>query len=195
MSGPAKTEQPAAGGAPGPSKLPLLIGIVNTVAVIAAVGFLYYTKLIFHRPPITEEAERARLEALHAKQKAPEIPGTIPFDPITVNIASSLAPTKPGQNNGQSMAGKLHYAQVGFVIEIRDSSRKDEIEAIRPIINDKLLSLLGRKEFQELTTVQGRYILRTQVLALINQLLAGKDKTAPHPNLVTQIFFTQFVVQ
>lgn len=190
-------KNPAAG-AKGPSKLPLILALVNSVALLGAAGFLTYTKLLFKRPAITEEGERAKLAAVKASPRPAEVSGTIQFDPITVNIAALPAQAKPAEGTPRQIQGKLHYVQVGFVLEIRDISRKDEVEAIRPMINDKLLSLLGRKEFQDLTTVQGRYILRTQILDLVNQMLASKkvgEDAETSQNLVSQVFFTQFIVQ
>jgi flagellar basal body-associated protein FliL len=72
---------------------------------------------------------------------------------------------------------------------------------------DYLLSLLGRKAFADLTTVQGRYLLRSQISEIVNQLVNGemdeKDTPGKAPQhhvgggapLVTNVYFTQFIVQ
>jgi flagellar basal body-associated protein FliL len=154
------------------NKLVLIIAIVNTVALLAGVGVLAYTRLIFKRPAITEPAERQRLANLHASPRPEGKPGLLAFEPMTVNIASSPVNPKPAPGTSEQIEGKLHYANIGFSLELRDESRKDEIEALRPVIVDRFLSLVGRKSFHELTTVQGRYILREQVLAMVNGLHA-----------------------
>jgi flagellar basal body-associated protein FliL len=59
---------------------------------------------------------------------------------------------------------------------------------------------MGHKQFHELTSVQGRYILKSQVLEIANQLWAkrqspnGENVPASDP-LFTNLYFTQFIVQ
>ena len=200
----------AAGGeaGPKPSKLPLLLGLINTVAVLAAVGALVYTRVLFKRPPITEASERARIEAMKAA-KPPKVmtPGEVVFDQTTVNIASSPEAPKPAETAGPGssapaqLGGKLHYATVSFTLEIRDADAKADIEALKPLITDQFLTLMGKKQFHELTSVQGRYVLKTQIIELANELWTkrqnkdGNIPTTPAEPLVTELYFSQFIVQ
>jgi flagellar basal body-associated protein FliL len=185
---------------PKPSQLPFLITLVNTVAILAAVGVLVYTRLLFQRPKITEESERARIEQMkNAKPVAETAHGTVMFDPTTINIASAPEQPKPADGTSTQLNGKLHYATVGFALEITDGSKKAEIEEIRPLITDQFLTLMGKKQFHELTSVQGRYVLKTQVMELANELWAKRqkkdDQRNPPEPLVDNLFFTQFIVQ
>jgi flagellar basal body-associated protein FliL len=98
---------------PKESKLPLLVSLINTVAILAAVGLLAYTKLVFKRPKITEETERASIEKMKAeKPSKPMTPATIVFDPTTINISSSPEAPKPQDGTQTQLGGKLHYAWV-----------------------------------------------------------------------------------
>jgi flagellar basal body-associated protein FliL len=186
---------------PKESKLPLLVSLINTVAILAAVGLLAYTKLVFKRPKITEETERASIEKMKAeKPSKPMTPATIVFDPTTINISSSPEAPKPQDGTQTQLGGKLHYATVGFALEIDDADKKADVETIRPLITDHFLTLMGHKQFHELTSVQGRYILKSQVLEIANQLWAkrqspnGENVPASDP-LFTNLYFTQFIVQ
>jgi flagellar basal body-associated protein FliL len=172
---------------PKPSKLPLLLALLNTLTILAAVGALVYTRILFKRPKITEESERARIEAMKAAKPAKSvIPGIVVFDSTTINIASTPVHPKAADststNPSQRLGGKLHYATVGFTLEVRDGSRKGEVEAIRPLITDQFLTIMGKKQFHELNSVQGRYVLKTQVIELANDLLVkhkGEFKIPP----------------
>jgi flagellar basal body-associated protein FliL len=127
-------------------------------------GLLAYTKLIFKRPPITESAERERLAKRKAKmEKAPTVPGLVAFEPVTVNIK----PVQP-KTSGEAV---LRYAKIGFALELKDGSKKGEIEELKPVFMDKLMSLLGRKSYSDLTTVQGRFLVRTEIMDAINELI------------------------
>lgn len=203
---------PEAEAAPAPSgpKLPLILGLVNTVAVLAAMGALLYTRVLYKRPAITETTERARIAKEYAKPSAPAESGFVNFEPAKINIAA---------------AGKMHYALIGFQLEIRDITKKGEVEKVRPLIMDRFLGIVGRKEFHELTNVQGRYVLKTQILDAINTTIrenAGRIQAAPDPkkggeggehggakgheaakeapldlkeDLATNLYFTDFTVQ
>jgi flagellar basal body-associated protein FliL len=182
------SEEAAAAPAPaggGGSKVPLLLALVNTLAVLAALGTLYYTKVMYKRPPITEEAERKRLEAAHKQKTVTEAtaPGMVDFGPVTVNIEPYPAPPPAVEgepdNAPAAIAGKLHYVTMAFSVEIVDAGQKPAIEEVRPVIMDSLLSMLAHKPFHELSTVQGRYVLRTQILELVNRLTLNLPSHPP----------------
>ena len=175
----------------GPSKAPLLLSLSNSVVVLGAIGMLFYTKMMYKRPLITEDTERARLSAIEARPKILGPPGFVTFEPVTVNIEPTPGQVRPADGTPLQLHGKLHYVTVGFSLEIKDASQKDAVEAVRPMLMDRLLSMLGKKPFQELITVQGRYLLRTQLLEHANQLISKQ----PSDGLVTNIYFTQFIVQ
>lgn len=173
----------------------MILAIVNSVALLAAAGLMAYSKLLFKRPPITESSERARLAETKAKPKPAATPGNIPFDRFTANLSGSGAPAKMADPSPAAQ-GKLHNVTLTFVVEVRDLGRKAEIDETRSIIMDRVLSLLGRKQFHDLTTAQGRYILRSQMIDLMNQVLVERDpKSIGQDPLVVNLFFTEFIVQ
>jgi flagellar basal body-associated protein FliL len=182
-----------------PSKTPLILALVNSLAALAAIGLLAYTKLVFKRPAITESSERHRLSEQHAAPRVPLVPAQIAFESTTVNIATTPENARPDDGSNSQIQGKQHFATVAFTLEIADARRKDEVEALRPRIMDRFLQSLGRKQFHELTTVQGRYVLRTELVNAVNELAvsAGERKpgsAAPEP-LAKALYFTQFIVQ
>lgn len=172
------------GGAAPKAKLSLdfLVVLLNTVALAGAGGMLVYTKVLFKRPPITEEVERDRLMTLHEKARAPAMPGMVSFDSFTANIEPS--PARPGEvdaASGLQIRGRLHYATLSFSLELRDSGRADEIEELRPRIMDAILGIMGRKNFNELSSAQGRYMLRTQIVETVNRLVARYEAPNSSP--------------
>jgi flagellar basal body-associated protein FliL len=174
----------------------ILMPLLNSLAILAAMGTLAYTRFLYQRPVITEDAERIRLAAIQARPEAPLVSAQIQFDPVTINISPAPAHPRPADGSSLQIQGKLHYCNVGFVLEIADERRKAMVEGIRPLLADRLLSLLGRKQFHELVSVQGRYVLRSQIMDAVNQLVARKEgKTAAKENLVSQVYFTHFIVQ
>ncbi len=179
-------------GAPPKPKMPVgtLLALVNTVAVLGALGTFVYTRMLYKRPPITESVERAKLQAQAASAAAgPTTAAMIAFEPVTVNIKTVTSePTL-----GIPTQGKLHYVTIAFNVEIRDEKKKEGVEAVKAALVDRVMTLIGTKTFQELTTVQGRYILRTQMIDIGNDLLQKtlKDKET----IITNVYFNQFMVQ
>ena len=184
------------GGLAAPSKLPMLLALVNTLAIAGVLGMVAYTRVLYKRPAITEQGERDRLDTVHASPAQHDAPGLVEFKTITVNIESSPAIPRPADGTPEQIQGKLHYATLGFALEVRDAHQIERVEEIKPLVMDKVLAMLGRKAFHELTTVQGRYVLRTQIIEVANELIDhARPEHAQHDALVTNVFFTSFIVQ
>lgn len=179
------------------SPLALVIPILNTLALLATLGVFYYTRLKYHRPSITEESERVRIAKV-SSEPVENIATLIQFEPVTVNIASTPIAPHPSDGTVQQIQGKLHYVTLSFSLELQNRTHQSLIESSRPAIMDHLLLLLGKRQFHELTTVQGRYILRSQLMEFANKLIAASNssETDGEPNgMVSNIYFNQFLVQ
>lgn len=190
-SAPAPTD-PVENSAPKSGLLSILY-ILNTVTLMGTLGFFVYTRFIYKKPKITEATELRRLAsintaAIHSK------PAYITFAPVTLNIETS--PLHPHSADGKSQPqGKLHYVTLGFALEVRDSTQLDKVEAIRPKLMDKLGTLIGKKPFDDLITVQGRYVLLSELLQTSNQLILAEANGKLKEDLVINVYFTDFVVQ
>ena len=172
-----------------------IIPLLNTIAILATSGLIYYSKMVFKRPRITEESERTRLMESNALPTPATDPGFIQFDPVTVNIEAVPHHPAPADGTSQQLHGKLHFVTVGFSLAVRDRSQADLINEVRPQILDKLIATLGKKKFTELNNVQGRYVLHSQIMDFANDLLVRHSAKPMKDGLVTNVYFTQFVVQ
>lgn len=174
----------------GGSKGPLLFVLLNTLVVLLGFATVFYTRVAYKKPQITEGKERRKIEELKAKIKLapPPVPGLVAFEPLTINI-------RPVSRNPAAAVhpDAFHYATLGFSFELRDISEKDVIDTLKPVILDGILDLAGRKTYTDLTSVQGRYVLRAQILDMANRLAMKELKT--QDAVVLNVFFTQFVVQ
>lgn len=173
----------------------LIVPLLNSIALLAALGFFIYSKILFKRAPITETTERERLRALHAQPAPNPTPAYITFEPLTINIKANPDQPLPVDGTSQQMSGKLHFVTLSFSIQIRDAGQEEFIKALTPLILDRLILILGKKYFHELTTAQGRYILHSQFLDQINQAIIPLLSLPTKEALITDIFFTQFIVQ
>ena len=167
--------------------LPLILGILNSVLFLVALGTLVYTKVLFKRPPITEQGERQKLTAQKAKHTATSASGIVQFEPFTVNIKATSKVSLPAEGSATQGQEKTHFARIAMALELRDLGRKSKLDDFRPKVMDELLTLLGNKGYNEITTVQGRYVLRNDILEKVNSILKEP--------LVMNVFFNEFVVQ
>ena len=152
----------------------VLVGL-NLLTGLGVLGFAAYSKLAFERPQITEEKERESLKMIFESPKAIKAIGSYQFPVVTVNIES------------QPEKGQYRFITYGLSFEVRDEGRLEELVNLKPKLMDKVLSMLAQKTFQELNNVQGRFVLRQEILDVANQMLGDE--------LVLNVYFHQFVVQ
>ena len=159
-------------------QLSLIVGVLNTLAVAAVLGLFVYTKLIFKHPPITEVKERAKLVETAKKPDKDAKPAYIPLDPVTVNLDPFTGPDgKP----------KIHYATLNLTVELRSENDVSKFNAVKPVVLDRVIQNLGKKKYEDLNQVQGRYLFRSQVIDAANEYLGA--------TLVTDVYFSEFLLQ
>lgn len=159
-------------------KISFILLALNLLAVLAAGGSLVYTKLIFKKPVITETSERKKL--FEKKKVVAEVreQGYLNFDQNSFNL--------------QPYEGTLHYLNTTFSIQVVDASKVSDLEFLKPLMLDRLQIELLKKPFYELTTVQGRFVLKNQILDLGNKL-AADHKIAEMP--FSDVHFSEFIIQ
>lgn len=163
--------------------LPKILKGLNTLAAVVALGLLIYSKMIFKRPRITESQERDRV--LKMKPVDSDIAtGTIALDPVTYAIKSTVREFTAGDRN--IAQATPHFAKIGMTLVIRDESKRAMLEDIKPVLQDKLILHFQQKPLEELTNVQGRYLVRAELMKIINEMT--------EESFVQQIYFTQFTV-
>lgn len=164
----------SAGAASSPKKnLRLIVLGVNFVALLGAVGTLVYTKLIYEHPAITEtqEMEKKKEEAKKPPPSAERV--VVNLEEIRINVASP--------------SNQSHFVSFGMAIECANDEMAGKVKGQLAQLTDKVIATFNRKQFDELNTIQGRLILKEQLIHEFNQML---DAPA-----VTDVFYTNFVLQ
>ena len=94
------------------------------------------------------------------------------LDPFIVNLADA---------QGQ------RYLKAVIQLETDNASADGEINGKLPQIRDEILMILSNKTFDDIATVSGKRMLKREIVSAINRYLASGQ--------VTQVYFTEFVVQ
>ncbi len=160
-------------------KFGLMLGIINTVAIAALLGLFVYTKLIFKPPPITEMKERERL--MQTGHKAGPDNDAKKFMVVLEPISTNL---DPYVEDGKE---KNHFVSMTVAVELRGEEDVEKFTAVKAVIMDKIIQNLGKKKFEDLNQVQGRYVFRSQIIDAANEYLK-----AP---IVNDVYFSDFLLQ
>ena len=84
-------------------------------------------------------------------------------------------------------AGRNRYLRVTMDLELAISTDAGALSERLPQVRDSILMILPTKQFDEIASMEGKIALRDEIMDKLNSLFAR--------TVVTNIFFTEFVVQ
>lgn len=100
------------------------------------------------------------------------VPRPVPLPDLTVNLADPSG---------------TRYLKIGMEVEVTVPEAAQELQNQNARVRDAIILLLSSKTVAELSTAQGKVLLKNEVAGRLNQILG-----APR---VVRIFFTNFVFQ
>jgi flagellar FliL protein len=157
----------AAEGGKRSGKLRLIIIIVVALMVLGGGGFTAYYFLVAPPPPSPEEPAGPEDEANKL-----EILPVFTLKPFVVNLADVKS---------------RRYLKASLKLELSSPDLQEELEKRRPQIRDAILTLLSSKTAAEVNSMEGKFLLREEIVKRVNTfLVTGK---------VTKVFLEEFVVQ
>ncbi len=150
------------------SKKGLLIIIIITLLVLGGGGFGAYWFLLRTPPPTAEELAAAEA----AKKPEPVILPVFALKPFVVNLADKKS---------------RRYLKVTMKLELSNEELLEEVDKRRAQLRDVVLTLLSSKTAAEISTLEGKFLLRQDIIKRVNvNLVTGK---------VTKVYWEEFVVQ
>ena len=156
-----------------PRKL-LLIGGAGLIVLLLIGGVVAYFFLSSSPADSSEDASFTGkiMGMFSGKEKPKETPPAAihKMDPFLVNLAD------PGQ---------LRYLKV--TLHVETPLKREEYEKRLPQFRDSVLSILSSKQFKDISTPEGKNVLRGEIKEKINQIVAEAK--------VQNIYFTEFVIQ
>jgi len=177
-----------------PLPLGMILGVLNTLALLGLLGVLVYTQILYKRPVVTETAEREKVVQEFTKKPSEMKKIIVSFEPIQAN----LKPTPIGVQvpGGPPQQLKAHYLSTTIAMELLDSDFESVVKGRLPKFLDQLLRELGDTPVDELSTVQGRFLLRSKIAGMMNDLVREEKKLPPNSTpIVTSVYFSDFMVQ
>ncbi len=162
-------------------KLFLMIGVAVALVAISVGGTIAALKILSPAAPTADEEEHA----------APTLAPAIYYE-MTPNFTINF-----------NVNGRQRYLQAAITLMYREPLLEPLLELHMPAIRNGLVMLLSAKNFDELQTNEGKEVLRTEALEIIQGQLkkeqealaaSGKSEEVPTAN-VEQVLFTNFVMQ
>jgi flagellar FliL protein len=151
-----------------------LLFIVLGVVLLLVVGmggglFMMWTKMSAINTQIATAAEGKAGQKPASQLMVGPI---MPLDTFIVNLAD---------------AGGKRFLRVTIDLELSNAEMQDEMKTRLPQVRDAILMILPTKQFDDISTTEGKVALRDELLASLNGLLTTGQ--------ISNIYFKEFVVQ
>lgn len=156
----------------------MLIGIIAVVLIgLGAGGFFFFKG---------KSKANANPEGEGAVQEASDHGGGGHGGEAEKGAASAVVNLEPFIVNLQDNSG-TRYLKLTINLELEPNGTVTELQSQTAQIRDSLIILLSSKGYADIGTVEGKYQMRDEIVARVNQFLRkSKVKTA---------YFTEFVIQ
>jgi flagellar basal body-associated protein FliL len=177
-----------------PLPLGMILGVLNTLALLGLLGALVYTQVLYKRPKLTETGEREKLAQEFGKRPEEMKKVLVTFEGIQGALkATPVGVQVPG---GPPIRMKTHTIAMNLALELIDADFEGVVKGRQAKFLDQLLRELGETSVDQLATVQGRFLLRSKIAGIMNELVREEKKLSPNaPPVVTNVYFSDFLVQ
>ena len=149
------------------NKLIFLIVAVLLVVTLGLAGgfFMMWTKL-------SDLNAQANAAVQDQQPQTPALGTLFPLDTFIVNLADQE---------------RSRYLRVTMDLELAAPTDTDKLNQRLPQVRDRILMLLPSKRFADIASMEGKTALRDEIIGKLNGLFPE--------NVITNIFFSEFVVQ
>ena len=124
-----------------------------------------------------------KLNAVNAQQDNSEQGGTLANAPVQVGPLHQLETFIVNLAD----EGGNRYLRTKMNLELKNEESNVMVQERLPMIRNSILMILPTKTYTDIATVEGKSALRDEIVTKLNAFLA--------PGSVTNIYFTEFVIQ
>ena len=155
----------------------LKIAILLIVMLGCGAGGAWYFLKANHAEEGGKSAAKGAVKGEGTKVVSTKPPLFVPLEQFTVNL--------------QQEDSNPQFLQVTLVVKVTESMVADAIKLRMPELRNRVLLLLSGKKPRELSTVEGKNTLSTELVSEITQALGGNIP----PETIDSVLFTSFVIQ
>jgi flagellar FliL protein len=146
----------------------LVIAVMLVVTIGLAAGFfMMWSKLSEIN---TQAAQTANIDSNQSQMS--QLGPLFSLDTFIVNLADEE---------------RNRYLRITMDLELSAPADSEKLDERLPQIRDRILMILPSKRFDDIASVEGKTVLRDEIIGKLNSLFPR--------TVITNIFFTEFVVQ
>jgi len=156
-------------------KLKLIIIVLLLLIILGVLGGAGYMMFLKPKPAADMNAAANNTSAAPKKEmkEGVGIGPLYPMENFIVNMAD---------------AGGTRYLRVTLQLELDDTKKFAEaLDMRKPQLRDAILTVLASKRYEEVSSAQGKLILKQELLRRVNSLVTE--------GTIVNIYFTEFVAQ
>lgn len=116
-------------------------------------------------------------------------------DIVATDIQPLYLPLDPPFIVNFSHLGTLRYLQVSLEVMYHQQELLDRVTTLMPAIRNSLILLMSNKEFDSLSTLEGKEGLRDEMIGAINELIKNEESANNESYEAGEIYITNFVMQ
>ena len=170
----AEAKPEAAAPAPGKSKSLafMALAIINMLVVVGvgALVFLDQQNEKKNKAEIEKVIEGENAEAAKEAANQEFIGKLVPLETFLVNLAGS---------RGRKLA------KINLELEVNNIEVQEEINQLKPKIRDIIIIILSSKTYAQVSTAEGKELLRTEIRDQVNLFLTKGQ--------ISKVYFTEFI--
>jgi flagellar FliL protein len=149
-----------------------LMYLLITVLVVLTMGLTAGFFMMWNKLSALDTGGNTAAAAQNGQAQSATLGPLFSLDTFIVNLAD---------------AARSRYLRVTMDLELATASDAAKISKKLPQVRDSILMILPSKQFDDIASMEGKIALRDEIIAKLNSLFVR--------NVVTNIFFTEFVVQ
>jgi len=156
-------------------KLKLIIIVLLLLVILGVLGGAGYVLFLKPKPDAAMENNAAKKTVAPKKEmkEGGGIGALYPLENFIVNMADS---------------GGSRYLRVTLQLELDDTKKFAEaLDLRKPQLRDAILTVLASKRYEEVSSAQGKLILKQELLRRLNSLITE--------GTIVNVYFTEFVAQ
>jgi len=155
--------------------LKLIIIVLLLLIILGVLGGAAYMMFLKPKSDATAEVQPTKKAAVPKKEikEGGGIGALYPLENFIVNMADT---------------GGTRYLRVTLQLELDDTKKFAEaLDMRKPQLRDAILTVLASKRYEEVSSAQGKLILKQELLRRLNSLVTE--------GTIVNIYFTEFVAQ
>ncbi|GAB6060760.1 flagellar basal body-associated FliL family protein [Desulfonatronum parangueonense] len=119
-----------------------------------------------------EESEQAQARDARSTPRTEFVPEIVSLQPFIVNLADPLG---------------RRFLRMSLSVEVLNNSVVSDLQRADSRVRDAIILLLSGKTFSDLASMEGKIILKNEIMDRLNQILGS--------GRVTNVYLTEFVIQ